>query len=179
MKDSWFKKDCCYNWFFSTHGASLHRAAGQTHDDDAATNLYSRHVKIHSKFQTNMTDSTITLVFPHHLHQKSDNLQYNTLVCWDKWLIDQASDVPSIIFLIISHRLRALKKIHWNHFCKKKYLEHQTLGQQVICPSEPAYYIVDCRIFGVHYVHMTNTAFPLTQMIVTPNLPASRTNPRN
>ena len=26
---------------------------------------------------------------------KSDNLQYNTLVRWDKWLVDQASDVPS------------------------------------------------------------------------------------
>ena len=51
MKDSWFKKDCCYNWFFSTHGASLHRAAGQKHDDDAATNLYSRHVKIRLKFK--------------------------------------------------------------------------------------------------------------------------------
>ena len=30
--------------------------------------------------------------------QKSDNLQYDTLVFWDKWLVDQASDVPSIIF---------------------------------------------------------------------------------
>ena len=32
---------------------------------------------------------------------KSDNLQYNTLEslgCWDNRLIDQASDVPSIIF---------------------------------------------------------------------------------
>ena len=28
---------------------------------------------------------------------KSDNLQYNMLVCWDKWLVDQASYVPSII----------------------------------------------------------------------------------
>ena len=25
-------------------------------------------------------------------------------------------------------------------------MEHQTLGQRVICPSEPAYHIVDCRI---------------------------------
>ena len=32
---------------------------------------------------------------------------------------------------------------------KKKYLEHQTLGQQVICPNEPAYYIVDFRILNV------------------------------
>ena len=29
---------------------------------------------------------------------KSDNLQYNTLGRWDERLIDQASDVPSIIF---------------------------------------------------------------------------------
>ena len=34
--------------------------------------------------------------------QKSDNLQYNTLGRWDDHLIDQASDVPSIIFFIIS-----------------------------------------------------------------------------
>ena len=34
---------------------------------------------------------------------KSVNLQYNTLGGWDKGLIDQASDVPSIIF----YRLRA------------------------------------------------------------------------
>ena len=32
---------------------------------------------------------------------KSDNLQYNTLGCLDKRLIDQASDFPSIIFSII------------------------------------------------------------------------------
>ena len=29
---------------------------------------------------------------------KSDNLQYNTLGRWAKRLVDQASDVPSIIF---------------------------------------------------------------------------------
>ena len=34
-------------------------------------------------------------------HLKSDNLQYNTLGRWDKRLIDQASDVPSIIFFHI------------------------------------------------------------------------------
>ena len=58
--------------------------------------------------------------------QKSDILQY-TLVCWDKWLVDQASEVPSIIFFIISHRLRALKTLCF-YFCKfvkntKKYFE--------------------------------------------------------
>ena len=39
----------------------------------------------------------------------------------------------------------------------------------VICP--------DIWGLGLHYVHMSNTAFPLTQMIVTPNLSASRMNP--
>ena len=35
-------------------------------------------------------------------HQKSDNLQYNKLGGWDKWLMmDQESDVPSIIFFPI------------------------------------------------------------------------------
>ena len=28
---------------------------------------------------------------------------------------------------------------------EKKYLEDQTLGQRVICPSKPAYYTVDCQ----------------------------------
>ena len=65
---------------------------------------------------------------------KSDNFQYNTLGLlgrWDKPLINQASDVPSIIFFIISrkshveyshsllynYRLRALKNLHF-YFCK-------------------------------------------------------------
>ena len=51
---------------------------------------------------------------------------------WDKWLIDQSSDVPSIIFFIISYRLRGIqnslflffrvikkKKIDWKNFCKE------------------------------------------------------------
>ena len=51
--------------------------------------------------------SWTTLAWP----KKSDNLQYNMLGRWDKRLIDQASDVPSIIF-IISYRLRALKTLY-------------------------------------------------------------------
>ena len=35
------------------------------------------------------------------LEYKSDNLQFNMQVRWDKWLVDQESDVPSIIFLIL------------------------------------------------------------------------------
>ena len=69
----------------------------------------------------------------------------------------------ALFFFIISYRLRALKilyfnykKINWNNFCKafckklwkiKLYLEHQTLGPWVVCPSDPAYYIEDCRIY--------------------------------
>ena len=48
------------------------------------------------------------LLFP-IVYQKSANLQYNTglLVWWDKWLVDQESDVPSIIiFFIISWKIR-------------------------------------------------------------------------
>ena len=41
-----------------------------------------------------------------------------------------------------------LQKILQEIMKKKLYFEHQTIGQQVICPSEPAYYIVDCRIFS-------------------------------
>ena len=29
---------------------------------------------------------------------KSVNLEYDTLVCWDNWIVDQSSDVPSIFF---------------------------------------------------------------------------------
>ena len=48
--------------------------------------------------------------------------------------------------------------MNWKAFCKvfckklwKKnnmYLEHQTLGQWLVCPIDPAYDIEDCRIFG-------------------------------
>ena len=57
---------------------------------------------------------------------KSDNLQYNTLGHWDERLIDQGSDVPSIIFFIISYRVRALKILYFYYkkiemiFGKKK-----------------------------------------------------------
>ena len=35
----------------------------------------------------------------------------------------------------------------------KEYLEHQTIDRWVVCPSDPAYYIVrllDCRILESH-----------------------------
>ena len=46
---------------------------------------------------------------------------------------------------------------------KKKSLERQTLSGRVICPSEPAYYIVDCRILKIAYwrrYSFPKTGFP-------------------
>ena len=34
------------------------------------------------------------------------------------------------------------------NYKKERYLEHQLLGQRVIYPREPAYYIVECQILG-------------------------------
>ena len=48
---------------------------------------------------------------------KSDNLQYNTLGWWDDRLIDQASDVSSIIFFIISCKI----------LCKNQFIFFITL----------------------------------------------------
>ena len=46
--------------------------------------------------------------------QKSVNLQYITLGWWDKWIVDQESDVPSIFYTL--YRLRTLKTIYF-YFC--------------------------------------------------------------
>ena len=91
---------------------------------------------------------------------------------WDKWLVDQASDFPSIFF-IISYRLRALKTLYF-HFCnfikknqekfecvsakdfarfyEKKYVilgtsDAWSTSHLSHRPNKRAYYIVDCRIF--------------------------------
>ena len=79
------------------------------------------------------------------------------LVCWDKWLVDQASDVQSNSVSIISHRLKTL----YSYFCKlikkkwKLFLQRilQEIMKKIILgtsdawlTSEPAYYILDCRI---------------------------------
>ena len=41
------------------------------------------------------------------------------MVRWDEGLIDQASDVPSIIFFIIFYRLMALKTLYFYYIIKK------------------------------------------------------------
>ena len=46
--------------------------------------------------------SLITLI---QISFKSDNLQYKMLARWDKWLIDQVSDVPCIFFILISCKI--------------------------------------------------------------------------
>ena len=92
------------------------------------------------------------------LESKSDNLQYNTLVCWNKWIIDQVSDILTIIsfswFLV--------------KFCAKIILMYSFINQKnknitkkiMLGTSDPwstshssqqhceqAYHIVDCWIF--------------------------------
>ena len=89
---------------------------------------------------------------------------------WDKWIVDQGSDVPSLIFFCTSYRdrppwLRALKTLYfyfcnfmkkkkWKGFCKEFC---KILWRKIILgtsdawltshlshrPSEPVYYIVD------------------------------------
>ena len=93
----------------------------------------------------------------------SNNLQYNTPCCW----IDRTNQsstkhlmFQALFFFIISYRLRALKteKINWNIFCKefcKRLWKKIMLGTSDAWlmrhlsqrPSQPAYYIEDCRIF--------------------------------
>ena len=51
------------------------------------------------------------------MYQKFDSLQYAGLLgWWYKRLVDQASDVPSMFFFIISYGLRVLKTLYF-HFC--------------------------------------------------------------
>ena len=98
--------------------------------------------------------------------RQSSILYSGSLVPYGKWLIDQVSDVLSIIFFfIISYRHRALKSIFIffgfikkNHtiFAKnfgrnyeKSYLQYQTLGRWVICPSNLATqqpWVLYCRL---------------------------------
>ena len=73
---------------------------------------------------------------------------------WDKWLIDQASDVPSIIFFIISYRLRALKTLYFNFgevFCKKLWKINNTwsirrLVDESFVPASHRASILHCRL---------------------------------
>ena len=91
---------------------------------------------------------------------------------WDKWIVDQASDVPSIILFCTFYRLRALKtlyfyfcnsikKINWKEFCKelcKKSWKNIILGTSDTWSiirlshrqSDPAYYIVNWQILILH-----------------------------
>ena len=92
---------------------------------------------------------------------------------WDERLIDQASDVPSIIFFIISYRLRTLKTFYFCKFMKNSYkiekifarnfarnYEKKILGTSDDWsmshlshrPSNPVYYIEDWWIFCNHFL---------------------------
>ena len=72
---------------------------------------------------------------------KSDNLQYNTLGRWDNRLIDQASDVPSIIFFhsFLQNSLQNSFNLFFYNFTKIKSFE---------CPkSKPG--ATHCFIFNL------------------------------
>ena len=60
----------------------------------------------------------------------SVEIRQSTIVRWDKWLIDQASDAPGIIFFIIFYRIRALETIYFYlyKFIKKKFLQRNMQG---------------------------------------------------
>ena len=98
----------------------------------------------------------------------------NRLVHWDKWLVDQASDVPSIFFhdflqnslqkwfqCIFFQFFYEFAKIKTKSFeCPRLGLGLQEIMKKIMLgtsddwstshlsqqTSEPAYYIVDCRI---------------------------------
>ena len=60
-----------------------------------------------------------------------------SLVCWDKWLVDQASDVPSIFFFMISCKI--LCKNGFNVFLNEfTEIKTKTLGRRVIRSSDLA-----------------------------------------
>ena len=77
---------------------------------------------------------------------KSDNLQHNMLVCWNKWSFDQASDVPSFfVSFFYKFTKKKIKKINaWNirRMVGKSFVptNHQT--------SE------NCRIYGPSNFHI-------------------------
>ena len=84
---------------------------------------------------------------------------------WDNQLVDQASDVPSIIFIKSCNKI--LCKTPFNLFqyflkhykikiksfeCPKSVGNYEKRNAWNVRPSETAYYIVDCRIFGEIYL---------------------------
>ena len=99
-------------------------------------------------------------------HQ-SDNLQYNTLGRWDKRLIEQVSDVPSIFF-IISHRLRSLKtgpfKALYFYIAKNfaRYYEKRNtwnIRQLVDESFVPATQRIILKIVGFYATHLLQLFF--------------------
>ena len=109
---------------------------------------------------------------------KSVNLQFDKLFRWADGTNDSLTKrlMFQVLFFFITS-CKILCKIPFNLFLffnkiskmkiksfecpksirdmRKKYLERQTLGQQVVCPIGPvhkaAYYIVDCQILRVGF----------------------------
>ena len=72
------------------------------------------------------------------LEIRQSRIQYaGSVVHWDKWLVDQASNIPSIIFSIVSYRLRALNTLffYFGKFLKKYKNELKRFLQKIIMGS--------------------------------------------
>ena len=104
-------------------------------------------------FNSKMVDHTMEILHWNFnsLVLKSDNLQYNTLGRWDNCLI-----VP-IIFFIFFYNFRKIKIKSFECPKSLRNYEKKILGTSDTWsmsplswrPSEPAYYIEDCRILEV------------------------------
>ena len=86
--------------------------------------------------------------------KKTGKTHLCALVRWDKWIVNQGSDVSSIILFIISYRHRPLKTLY---FCICKFKIYIIMFGTLDAWStihlsqwtrEPAFYIVDWRIFN-------------------------------
>ena len=63
--------------------------------------------------------SDVQKIFFYSWLRKTFEFKAEKCLRWDERLIGQASDVPNIIFFLISYRLRALKTLYF-YFCKLK-----------------------------------------------------------
>ena len=97
--------------------------------------------------------------------QESDNLQYNTLGCWEERHIDQASDVPRIIiFQFLAKIFAKIVSIYFSFFIilqKIKNFEYPkskntapNIRHLVVCPIDPASQRIILKIVGFQNLDM-------------------------
>ena len=114
------------------------------------------------------------------IYLKSVNLQYNTQNQWDKWLVNQVSDVPSVIFFIKTCKIlcqnpfnsfiifffHKIKSFEWPKSMKsneKKILgtsDAWSMSHLSHRPSKPLYYVY-CRLV-VQIVYKRHRFYCLT-----------------